>query len=656
MKINKLQVINFQGLSGKREFLFPDRVSALALPNGSGKTSVFNAIRYGLTGEAPKGYFVTSGAEKTDVGLIFADGTHVVREGRVKGSGRFWYQKKAVRKEDLDAAIAASCGVPVSTVHLTTSADLVANMKPQELSDFMLSFLPETYDVEKVASYVPGITPGIRQKMEAGLPAGEFGVGELDRFYSAAYDKRRDTGRTRTECQGVIRAFGNPAVPDTPLEELKKKREEIMAAIRSRDVYKTALAAYQRAKAQAEQQKVVIDRLKKQLDEAKAAQPKAPEPGRQEAIQKQIQEKQAELDEAKKVSTALSANVTVMEKTLLDLAKPVCPISQKLICTTDKTPIRAELEQAIAATKNGITAQQGVIRRIMDALAALNAEARADEAARAAWVKQSDLASQLAQAEAMKVALPPEPQVPPTRDLDGELAAVDAGIRQHEAVQKVASARSSLAQAETEYADWNAIVNAFAPKGPVREAITSAYLTAFEDSCNQKAEEIRPGMRMKFVSSNGLIPMLDVNGNGNFLAYPALSGGERILLLFLLLDMFNSMSGLRILILDELSVLDKENFASLLSLIQKHTDEYDQVILSMAAHDDLMEVLRANGISCLTIGPDGGTASVPEPPAKPAEKKPRRRKAAAVQDAAPAPEAQEAPKAEDKPAEDTANR
>ena len=132
-----------------------------------------------------------------------------------------------------------------------------------------------------------------------------------------------------------------------------------------------------------------------------------------------------------------------------------------------------------------------------------------------------------------------------------------------------------------------------------KEKVTGAYINAFEDVCNGKADGLRTGMKMRFMVDNGITPLLDVKGDGNYLPYSLLSGGEKIYMIFLLLDMFNAMCGLKMLILDELSVLDASNFGALLDILEKHTEEYDQVLLSTVNHDGLTAELKKRGITVI---------------------------------------------------------
>ena len=59
MQIMKLELNNFKGYEGKRTFTFP-KLGILLGKNGTGKTSVMDAIRYALTGDKGDGAIINN--------------------------------------------------------------------------------------------------------------------------------------------------------------------------------------------------------------------------------------------------------------------------------------------------------------------------------------------------------------------------------------------------------------------------------------------------------------------------------------------------------------------------------------------------------------------------------------------------------------------
>ena len=597
MKIEKLQIKDFQGLSGKRTYTFPEKITALAMKNGSGKTSLINAIRYGVAGDYPKANAITVGAEKADVGITMSDGVQVIRELPQKGSAKYWYMRKAIKKEELEKAMTARTGVTPAATHLTTASELVGVMKPQDLSDFMLSYIPETLDTATLIGYVGRVTDGMQSIMEEGFPKTSFGVDELDRFYAAVYDRRRETSRKKSEAEAAIRTFGRQARPEESKEELEKAAAALKELMKARDLYQTKLSAYQKAEAQMKSTNALIAKLTAEIASIKA---EAVKPEEKERLQKEIEKKQVELDQQKRVAITLKNSIQALQKAINNLKKPICPLSDKLTCTTDKTVVADELEASLKESEDTLAQQTASITKLVEDLSAMNQSLRDMDAAQTAYTRKQALQEQLKQAESMKTELPEKPEEPEKKDLDNEWNAIQKKLKLHEDANRAEAYKKDLAALTAEYEDLNSLVNAFAAKGRVRREITAAYISAFEEACNERAEELKPGMRMKFQSGNGITPLLDVNGTGVYNPFSALSGGEKIFMVFLLLDMFNSMCGLKLMILDELSVLDKDNLGSLLDLLVNHTDNYDQVILATVDHPDIVDELSKRNIYTIT--------------------------------------------------------
>ena len=170
-----------------------------------------------------------------------------------------------------------------------------------------------------------------------------------------------------------------------------------------------------------------------------------------------------------------------------------------------------------------------------------------------------------------------------------------------ESFEKFTEMRKENESLNKQLSDLEYLVAAFSPKGKVKESITSYYLSTFEEQCNEKAESLKKGFRIKFVSDGGICVMADVTGNGVYRPISGLSGGERIYCLFIIIDMLCSLTGLRMMIFDELSVLDDESFPALIRLIKENEDDYDFVLLSTAEHTDIMDSLKKENINIVEV-------------------------------------------------------
>ena len=142
---------------------------------------------------------------------------------------------------------------------------------------------------------------------------------------------------------------------------------------------------------------------------------------------------------------------------------------------------------------------------------------------------------------------------------------------------------------------------AFSPKGEVKEKITSYYLEEFAEPCNEKASRLFSGMKLKFVTQDGVKVLTDPNGSGEYLEFNSLSGGEQASVMFLLVSMLSSLSGMGIIILDELSVLDDNTFENLIRILKENSDEYDMCLIALVDHTDMINTLNKYEIPILSV-------------------------------------------------------
>ena len=591
MKVDKLQTINFGGLSGKREYEFPNRITALSMPNGSGKTSVLSAIRTAITGDT-KGTSVYGRAACYDVGVLLSNGDHIIREVPRQGSGRQWYNKKQIATRELDRVLGTALGIPVGTLKIVTASEVVAHMKPQELSELMLSYIPETLDAATVVSYLSNPTEGMKKIAMETLPSGNFGMAVLDKAYNTLYDQRKALKKSKAEAEALVRVLSTVERPKETKEELLAMLEKAQAVKTAEAGYKAANEAFLNARAHNQRLQATIKSLEDKLDALGDVQY---DESQTEALQTKLSSLHKEVDDVKRLVVRLRGTAETLTKTIGTLNQPVCPISEKLVCTTDKSAVKDELQNALNGTEEEIVLQEAKIKQLADKITSVNAQLRTEQDKRTAATQKAALEEQLKQAKGgfLTATEPPKPAadaLPYTEDQ------VRSALRVLEDLEKASAAKRNLEELTARLYDVDSLVTELGPKGPVKEKVTGAYISAFEDVCNNKADGLRTGMKMRFMVDNGITPLLDVKGDGNYLPYSLLSGGEKIYMIFLLLDMFNAMCGLKMLILDELSVLDASNFGALLDILEKHTEEYDQVLLSTVNHDGLTAELKKRSI------------------------------------------------------------
>ena len=93
----------------------------------------------------------------------------------------------------------------------------------------------------------------------------------------------------------------------------------------------------------------------------------------------------------------------------------------------------------------------------------------------------------------------------------------------------------------------------------------------------------------------------DPDSSGRYITFQSLSAGEKAAVTFLLATTLASLSGFRIVIMDELSVLDSSTFEKLLSAAEGAADEYDMAVFACADHDDARRVITSHGTNMVSV-------------------------------------------------------
>ena len=109
------------------------------------------------------------------------------------------------------------------------------------------------------------------------------------------------------------------------------------------------------------------------------------------------------------------------------------------------------------------------------------------------------------------------------------------------------------------------------------------YTNIFESVANQTAKALNKEFRVKFVAKEGITVYFKFKSNALYMPYRMLSGGEKVLAMFILLDLINQLTNSNIMVLDEIDVLDEQRFGELMEVLNSDfiKDRYDMIFLTM---------------------------------------------------------------------------
>ena len=318
---------------------------------------------------------------------------------------------------------------------------------------------------------------------------------------------------------------------------------------------------------------------------------------KQEVINNAMTQQQAAKEAAVRSIAPMQAAVALDKKTLNNLDKPVCPISEKLICKTDKTGLKTELSAHVIELEQAIVAQQKIIAQAdanviqyQTALKQLQEWFTTFNTMSVKWTEKTAIQNRLDALLQNPVIIPEKPVVSSTIDYSVKKQELNAEKKLITEYEQYLENKKSLEEKSEQLKDFDEIAKKLSVKGSVIKSILESYMSYFKQICDDKGRKL--GVELFFEADAG-VHISASFGNAK-LPYDMLSTGEKCLVNFLILDVINALTGLRIMMLDDLDALDKNAFKKLISLINSPVvlPEYDHIFICTVAHTNIMSALK----------------------------------------------------------------
>ncbi len=609
MKIKSLDINNFRGI--KSLTLEMPHIAAICGKNGIGKTSLLDALRFALTGEEPAGEIIRYGSNSTQVTIDLESETgEITSFTRLKERGKpskFKIDGKATTQKALNDAIQSVTGLAIDNIKVLASSEIVRMMKPQEFASLILGYIPEKMTLEKVLSFIPATTPGMIDIIDANLPVEGIDLAILDEFDFVARSIRKDL-KADLAAKKLIYDKHIKEKPEAVREEVEAKLKSLISLESEYTLYLEKQRAYESTMASREKSLEAIKEFQKEADAIKATRPDP------EALRSLVAKETSEKERLMKQQSALCGIDTAINtlKTTLDaLSTNVCPISPLITCKTDKSVAKSEIEETIAATEESKGIVMEEIASIEKALGEIAEQIKKENENASLYERRISIQKQI---KSMEDSLPPEPIKPEPvekKDVTAEKFQLEQmldNLKDYEEGCKIASQINEL---EVEVSDYESIVKMLAEKGPVRTGVVQSYLGLFETLCNDRSASIRPEISFRFASEGGVVVYMKNSKTDTELTINELSGGEKAYMLYIIIDMLNELIGARVLMLDEMEVMDAETFNYLLDLVLKHSADYDHVLLSAVNHEELVSAFKAHEIRMMDLNGSSDPGSLP---------------------------------------------
>lgn len=596
--IKKINISNWMGLKGDYEYPL-ERITALLAPNGSGKTSFLMAVRFALTGERPAGDMINSDSDKASVEIIVDDsGTDRSFKREIENSGATekvtpFVDGKKVLVKSYDEEIKRTFKQPVDNLKMFTSSDVVAAMKPQEFGDLILRYVESKFTIDQILDFYPERTEGEENILKENLPEEDISIDTLSELETDLRDRRKSFKSALNTKKGIIQTLPEkePAGNREELEDKLKDLSDISSAYR---IYETKLKAYDDAatglKKQQNREKEIEDQIKKNTSTE-------PDTKAKEKMQKNYADLQTSFNNNKIAFASLKQSKEQLEKTLKALEKPICPISPLITCHENKTVAKSEIAESIKNNEEGMKALNDETKAIVDKMKAIAKEAQSFTENEKLWNDKKALENELENLKKTEIVLPekPAPVSAPTEsedDIKKKLSLFDDFDKRKKLEKEVEDDTVFLS-------DLEKLIKALSGKGVIRNKIVESFLMLFEKLANESAKGAGSAVTFRFNAEDGVRVYADFNGD--YLPYESLSGGEKALFIYVIMDVLSKLTGTNIILLDELSVMDKQMLAYFVEILKNNQEKYGNIFIAGVDYEEMDKVLVDAGINVLPL-------------------------------------------------------
>lgn len=584
--ITTISIRNFKGIEDLQ--LNAKKLNAIIGKCGSGKSSLLDAIRFALTGKAGK-EVIRKGCREASVVLRFSDNSTIERIRRTSENISKCNGKSST-KRSLDEFLTARNMNPC-WIESLCSVDWFAGLSSKDLNNFFMTILPLRAKAETVVELVAQLDKDLTEKkekylMEEILKKQEiFSFNDLANGYNTAYTVRQELKRKYNEM--LPRCTFNETVPAKTREDIEKELNNISQVEAAEKEYSKRLKEYASSKKQHDLAIKRLDEMKKELDTySSCKKPKEETKTQAEADRKLFQ---VHIKRTNEYIGTINSTLDLLKRTLDNLDKPICPISEKLICTTDKSQLKEELlsliqknENALASNKEFLAKCEDQVRKRDDIISNYQKEVYRYE-------QKTTLENNISKFIVPEIL--PEPQKVEKAHLEAkkkELLGLLSILSRYEKVQQN---KKELAKIKDKYDLAQFAVKVLDSKIGIPALILQRTLRFFEKKCNEKASLLREGFQIHFLSDNGITIQVSPGKGKPFVDMKEVSTGEFVCVAYILMTMIGEATKCHLFLIDNLDRLDTEYLNALLSLLEEDK-KIEQVFLGGVDHADVEQTLN----------------------------------------------------------------
>lgn len=610
MYVSKMKAIDFKGVKRFEHNFVKNRPVILTGKNGAGKTSIIQAFRYGLTGEAPSSP-INSDANDMLVSLELTDETGekapftLDRGIKRPNKGFVSILGKTTTGTSEKKFMEEYFGIDSKEMNLVMSSEVLANTKPAALGELFLKHdkrVVSSDDIKKMfladkskaridlsGSFPEKLPKDLIEMFDSFVTKKDLNLEEISNIADKAKGKRKEMKALYAEYASRSKDFKHIVKPTYDEETLRKKLDEIVAVEKNIEIARELQRAYSEALKAHKNQESRLSSL--ELQKVALGTIEKPNPADLKAIKDDIKSLEGASIDSRVLIDTIKTTINNLSKTKEKLSTSICPLSKHLVCHTDKSGLLKEIEATISENEKAIITAEKQYRETFAKLEQRKKDKEKYEKNKAAYDKLSVLEEAIKNIQDNPIKVPEKPTVPIKSSYESEKREIKDALKAIQVFNDCETdyKKSLIYKRLVDLSDY--IYKACDNGGIVKEAFIKASVEMLEEICNERAFVYDPSMHISFVIKDGLNVLFNLNGTN--LPYENLSKGEKITAIMMIMDLLNSYLGSKILVLDELNDLDERNFEKLLNFILDPdiNCDYLNIVLSCVNHTGLMKIM-----------------------------------------------------------------
>lgn len=575
MKIAKIIINNFRGIT--TETLLPDKINVLLGHCGTGKSSTMDAIKWGLTGKITK-EDIRYDSPEASIKIIFDDGTSIMRTQSAKATN--YVNEKVATEKATNEFLENKFGCSISSIEAMCGASFFKSLSKKDLKSFIIDILPIKASFSKIVELSDDLDEEkisfIKEYLED-----EVSLADIDAAYKTVFDGRKVKKQVLKNLQEKSKF--TKELPGVTKEELLKRQGEIALIEAKVNDYKKNLERYNKSLKTRENAEKQLADMKNRLHQYKdIKQPVEAD------LQLAIKEKQLFIDaiaNANNTIAIMKANVELMQRTLDSLDKPVCPISERIVCTADKSGLREELISLVETNNKELANGYNFIVRCNEQVDKRDEIINSCNNQLIAWNNKINLENTINAFALPEVLDKPE-------EVNGDFAEEKLQIQNMLNVwyEKDASDQAAKNIEETLHKVnlYDFAVKFFSANG-IKSKLLEKAVDPLQKMIDEKTQSLRKGFKISLMTEEEFDITISPR-TGEVVPLNKISAGEFIVTAYILMSVVSQITGVSILMMDNLDNLDSDAARQLMLLLDAD-ENFNTIILASVDHPDIIDAI-----------------------------------------------------------------